>query len=1413
MRRAGPGRPEPLGVTVERGGANVAVFSAHATAIDFCVFDPTDGSERERIALPERTCDVFHGFIPGLAAGDRYGLRARGPYDVRAGHRFNPAKLLVDPYARAIDRRFVLHRSMFGATANDAARDAVDSAPFVPRAIVTPVPAAAAARHPRVPWADTILYELHVRGFTRTHPGVPDALRGTCAGLAHPASLAHLKRLGITTVELMPIAAAIDERHIADQGLTNYWGYNPAALFVPDPRLAPGGIDELRECVATLQAAGIEVILDVVLNHTGEGDARGPTLSLRGLDNATYYRLLPDDPDRYVDDAGCGNTLALDRAPVLRLAMDVLRHYAVAAGVDGFRFDLAATLGRRDDGFDPAAPLLQAIAQDPVLRELKLIAEPWDVGPGGHRLGAFPAPWGEWNDRYRDTVRRYWRGDAGLAGDLATRFAGSADVLAARSRPPSRSVNFVTAHDGFTLADLVAFAAKHNEANGEGNRDGSDANFSWNHGVEGATPDAAIVEKRGRDVRNLLATLLLSRGTPMLAMGDELGRTQRGNNNAYAQDNALTWIDWAGADDDLVDFVAALVDLRRRHPALRADRWLSGAPTDGSGIADVEWRHPDGRPMSGGDWASADVRCLVAILYASASGDAGADRVAVALNAGDDSVTVRWPDARDGRVWRLRIDTSRPSKRPDGASAIVDESGTLAPRSVVVLAEDEGIAPGRRRSGVEPAVLERLAAAAGIARDWWDLAGARHVVGADTQRALLAAMGLRADTTGEARDRLVELAQARERRRLPRMVAAHEGSRASVAIAVPDGGRHRAGALRLRQEDGTERILPFAPDDLPVNVVTAADGRQVAQRILALPSLPVGFHTLGFDDDRSLQCRVVVAPDRCHLPPELREGGRRFGLAAHLYSLRRRGDLGIGDLTTLALLGEATARAGGSIVGINPLHALFAGDRERASPYHPSDRRFLDPIYVDVEQVPDLAGAHDALALLARSGPDIARLSARAHVDYAGVWELKRAVLETCFAQFERRPGADPLVAEFDRFVAAGGPPLRQFAIFEAIAAAHPRVPWQRWPDDLRRPDAPGVADFAGRHARDIRFALYLQWLAERQLDAAAGRARAGGLTLGFFRDLALGAAPDGAEPWANPGTYAQGASIGAPPDAFSPTGQVWNLPPPNPEAMAASACAAVRDLFVANMRHAGALRIDHVMGLSRLFWIPEGAGAAEGAYVGYPLDALLGVLAIESVRARCLVVGEDLGTVPEGFRERLAAADVLSYRVLWFEREGAGFADPSRYPAKAAACVSTHDLPTVAGWWTGADIDEKQALERLSAEAADAERAERLASKQALAAALDRAGVAPGARVDGATPHDVAVTAAIHRFVGATPSALVMIQADDLAGETTAANLPGVDRGRPNWRRRLAVDVEALWRTGAGMQAIADFAPTRIGR
>src|ERR1700712_4291330 len=584
-RSADRGSPDTLGVTVTGDGINVAVHAPEADAVAVCLFDAAD-QETSRIRLPARTGPVQHGGITGGPPGTLYGLRAFGPWNPGNGHRFNPAKLLLDPWATAIDRPFRLHPLLFD---RDGPRPE-DTAALMPKAVVETPLAAPADNRPTFDWDRQVIFETHVRGFTMTHPDIPPAIRGTFAALGHPASIRHLSRLGITTIELMPSAAWVDERHLPSLNLSDYWGYNPIAFLAPDPRLAPGGWPEVRAAVDALHGAGISVILDVVLNHSGESDELGPTLSMRGLDNAAYYRLAADR-SRYANDAGCGNILAMDRPAVVRLGMDALRAWALFGGMDGFRLDLATTLGRRPSGFDPQAPLLSAIEQDPILSRRVMIAEPWDIGPGGYQLGAFPARWGEWNDRYRDTVRRFWRGDAGMVGELATRFAGSVDIFSAR--PLSRSINYITSHDGVPLADLVSYEAKQNYANGEDNRDGSNDNQSWNNGMEGPSTDPVVLAARTRDVRALLATLLLSRGTPMLSMGDELGRTQHGNNNAYAQDNAGSWVDWAAADQSLIDFTAAAIALRRQLAPLFDGRTLRGVPEGDQVVPDVTWRDAD----------------------------------------------------------------------------------------------------------------------------------------------------------------------------------------------------------------------------------------------------------------------------------------------------------------------------------------------------------------------------------------------------------------------------------------------------------------------------------------------------------------------------------------------------------------------------------------------------------------------------------------------------------------------------------------------------------------------------------------------------------------------------------------------------------------------------------------------------
>ncbi|MEY9966273.1 isoamylase [Streptacidiphilus sp. MAP12-16] len=641
-----PGSWQPLGARVHIGpdgrpGTNFALWAAGAEAVELCLFDQED--QETRYQLQEQTFQIWHGHLPGIVAGQRYGFRVHGRWDPWTGARWNPAKLLLDPYARALDGSFRLHDALYGHVRGwperdvaDTVRDNRDSARHVPKAVVVSDDDDwSDDRRPKIPWADTVLYELHVKGFTQRHPGIPEELRGTYAGLAHPAAIEHLTRLGVTAVELLPVHQFADEEHLQRRGLGNFWGYNTIAYFAPHGAYSASGtrgqqVTEFKQMVRALHAAGIEVILDVVYNHTAEGGEGGPTLSLRGIDNAGYYRLQPHNRRAYADFTGCGNTLDTNQPQVLRLVTDSLRYWVTEMGVDGFRFDLAAALARSPFEVSMLAPFLSTVSQDPVLSRVKLIAEPWDVGLGGYQVGGFPPLWTEWNDRYRDTVRDYWRGARPDVRELGYRLAGSSDLYQQGGRRPYASLNFVTAHDGFTLRDLVSYNSKHNEANGEDNRDGTNDNHSWNCGAEGETESVSVNALRRRQLRNLTATLLLSTGVPMLVAGDEMGRTQGGNNNAYCQDNPTGWIDWSllqndqddgndrgegGEGDDeaaragggggwqaLFDLTARLIRLRRSHPVLRQRAFFSGRPAHPGGLRDLAWFTPRGREMTEADW-------------------------------------------------------------------------------------------------------------------------------------------------------------------------------------------------------------------------------------------------------------------------------------------------------------------------------------------------------------------------------------------------------------------------------------------------------------------------------------------------------------------------------------------------------------------------------------------------------------------------------------------------------------------------------------------------------------------------------------------------------------------------------------------------------------------------------------------
>jgi len=697
-----PGVPYPLGATADDKGVNFAFPSQHATSVAVCLFDPLDPSrELARLPLVDQTHQVFHGYVPGLTAGALYGLRVDGPWAPERGLRFNPARLLVDPWGRAFSGKPDFGAPLIGHLVDGGreVRDLRDSAHGVPRSVVVKDDFDwAGDKSPNVIWRRAVIYEAHVKGLTMRHPEVPEAQRGTYAGLAHPAVLEHLKSLGVTSVELLPVHEAVSEGFLKDRGLTNYWGYNTLGFFAPDQRFSSSGsrgqqVTEFKQMVKALHAAGLEVLLDVVYNHTCEGNHLGPTLSFRGLDNPSWYWLDERDASRYRDFTGCGNSLDARQLPVIKLLFDSLRHWVTDFHVDGFRFDLATELARTGNGdFDPRSDFFATLHQDPVLSRVKLIAEPWDVGPGGYRLGGFPAQFAEWNDRYRQTVRRFWRGEAGQVADLGYRLSGSSDFFKLSGRRPSASINYVTCHDGFTLRDLVSYSHKHNAANQENNRDGTDENHSANFGVEGDIDDPAVNDLRARMQRNFIATLFLSLGTPMLLAGDELSRTQRGNNNAYCQDNELSWLDWLldARAVGLRDFTKACVALRHGNPALQRRNFFQGVTLDDSRFRDVVWFHPSGREFERADWENHGLRCLGMFL----GGDAIATRDPTGqkvvgdtllswFNAADEAIDVRLPPRHWGDQWELVLETAH---EPTRALCVRSGEGVEVPaRSVVVL--------------------------------------------------------------------------------------------------------------------------------------------------------------------------------------------------------------------------------------------------------------------------------------------------------------------------------------------------------------------------------------------------------------------------------------------------------------------------------------------------------------------------------------------------------------------------------------------------------------------------------------------------------------------------------------------------------------------------------------------------------
>ncbi len=1348
------GRPEPLGAHIEGDGVNFAVWSHHAQRIELCLFDVDGKRELARYDLPGRSGDVFHGRLPGAVAGTVYGYRAHGPYEPRLGHRFNPNKLLIDPYARELVGTLQWHDAILGYEAGHPdgcdSFDGRDSAPYVPKSRVCGPTHSLSRRLPKPgrPWGETVLYEMHVRGFTRLHPGIPQARRGTIEALADPASIAHLKRLGVTAVELLPIAAWIDELHLVQRGLSNYWGYNPIAFFAMQATLAgPRGIAAMVDAVERLHEAGIEVLLDVVFNHTAEGDERGPTLSLRGLDNASYYLADPHRPGGLRNLSGCGNTLAAHQPAVSALIVDALRFWALEVGVDGFRFDLASAIARNAHGqLDTDLPWMRAVREDPALSRCKWVAEAWDCE--GHFVGAFPPGWSEWNDRYRDDLRRFWRGDTAQIGALATRLAGSSDLFSHSGRTPAASIDFITAHDGMTLADLVSYRHRRNEANGENNRDGHDNDLSDDCGIEGPTNDADVVRARRLRMRALLASLMLSRGVPMLRSGDEFSATQLGNNNAYCHDGPLTWLKWphtgpesvpgepgANHPEDHSNLLSTLARLRAELPCLRGEWFLSGhASPDQEALPDVTWLGTDGQPMGDSHWHDPTQHSLACLLDASRPRpDAAHDRVWIGLTARSGTVRFELPLASLGSDWVRVLDTSS-----DCPALHIDPDGGLSV---------EG-----------PAVVLCVSGAIGA-----------HEL-SRWQVGLPAAVMVEANDPAAAIDLVIDADQT--------------GPLPSITLHLDPSERRG----RKRSQDPGQTLTIAAPVPSPA---TRIESVQFASRRLERHRIPIGHalaagtgHVLALHAHPPQRVALYVAPAHGHLPDELVRPQGCWAISAQLYSIRTSQSWGIGDFDDLGALIEQAAVIGAAGVLVSPLHAPSLGWPDRGSPYSPSSRLALNPLFVSL---PLAAAGMDAPGFATWLQQDdtrraLAAVKASSEVDYPRVLMLKRAGLERLWTDLAL-PSNSRTRQAFDAWWSAHATRLRAHVLFEAVADVHRLANWREWPIELSSPDTPAAQAFERLHEARVSLHAFIQWIAHSQWYRVGERASDTNAGIGPIADLAVGVDASGADAWALQGLMAAGFEVGAPPDPFCLDGQAWGLPPWRPDAMSAQGQAPFASLLEANMAGSGGLRIDHVMALERLFWVPQGGKAVNGAYVPYPLEALLQVVTAHSARHQCLVIGEDLGTVRPGLRERLARAGVLSYKVAWFERDPDGsLASPTSLPALAAACASTHDLPTIEGWALGRDIDEREASGEFDAASAHRERESRKHDLQGILAGLDRHGL-----------HGEDLTERLHRWLAASSAGLAIVQLEDVTGLKRQPNLPGTPDRAPNWRQKLPVSIDEL--------------------
>lgn len=1321
------GFEKPLGASLIDNGVNFAVFAPNAEKIEICIFE--NDCQIASFTLPYQTNGIFHGLIKGMEIR-KYGIRAYGKYDVHNGFYYNPNKLLLDPYSLEIDGPINLCESHFSHEYNSP-QFLKDSAQDTPKTIICSPKIAFPKLN--IPLEESIIYELHIKGFSQNNHKINPEIRGKFKALADDAAIKYFKELGINCIEIMPCATWVDEAHLQKLGLSNYWGYNPICHMAPDKKYAPNGWQDILETTKKLEENGIETIIDVVFNHSGEGDKNGPILSYRGLDNLNYYRVQNNE---YENSSGCGNVFACDRPHNISLFIETMRAWRKYGGVHGFRFDLASIMGRDENGFDKYAALFMAILNDEELSKLKLIAEPWDCYQ--YNIGEFPYEFAEWNDKFRDNMRGFWRNERNF-GDFAKSFCGSQDIFF--NKGPAKSINYIVAHDGFSLFDLVSFEKKNNFANGENNQDGTDNNLSFNNGFEGITNDEAIIQNRKKNVRIHSTCLLLSRGTPMILMGSEMGKTQYGNNNAYAQDNEISYLDWQNFDTEIFEFTKKLIEIRKKHPCFHLNQFFKGEIENL--YSDISWFNQNGGIFDAHEWNDIGQKFLLICISHENS------RFLIAINRGDEEINYKLPTPNDEHIWEIIIDCET---NPKAQNNLID-AANISARNIQILAQLQSDKPIKHK--IQSQTLNKICNILGISQYWHDVSGKESQAPIATIEAIAKSLGFDISSEENAIKTLNLIANQNDFRPLPFHKSFEIDEAIQIDIIFPNP---KLKDLILEAENSDKQICDI--QNLEKIELIAIDGRKISKSRLIINNLSIGHYKLYFANDVENYCSITIAPKTCYFPQSF-EGKKFFGLSAQIYSISRENDQGIGDFTTIQKLMNFAEQNGANILAINPLHALFQNSRDLKSPYYPSHRCFLEPLYIDLG--------------ISFKNPNI-------HINYDEIWQKKQKYL---FQEFQNQQNNQ----DFKVFLENHDETLEAFAIFEVLSKFFNGQNWQDWPIEYKSKNPQIIKEFKASHSNEIQFQKYLQFKCENQFAATKNHK----MEIGLCRDLAIGSAPNGAEAWINFEYMAQDVSIGAPPDPLGPNGQNWGLPPYNPIKLAQNHFKIYSDLFNKNMKNAGALRIDHAMGLMRQFWVPKDFNGNDGTYINFPFKDLMAELKLASHQNQCIIIAEDLGTLPHGFSQIMNDAMALSYKVLPFEKHDNGFKPASNYPYFGFACVSTHDLPPILGWWKSLDIIERYELGLLTNSQYEIEKAARQNEKLQIIQLLENENILQS-KIDinqENCPLDLNI--AMHEFIARSNSFLAIAQFEDIAGVELPINLPGTNTERPNWSNYIAKKLEEI--------------------